>query len=78
MLYHFYSSESVVVPVFQLNDPMIIERTELKGASSLTLKFKTTSQRYYFFVMQAKHREIIKDAVCKMIMSPWDRHFCIL
>ena len=53
MLYHFYSSESVVVPVFQLNDPMIIERTELKGASSLTLKFKTTSQRYYFFVMQA-------------------------
>ena len=56
----------------------LIERPEFKGADSLTLKFITTSQRYYFFILQPKHQKIITDAVCKRITSTWGRHFCIL
>lgn len=56
----------------------LIKSQGLEGAFGLGLKFKTTSQRYYFFILQPQHREIIEKAVKEMISSAWGDHFCIL
>ncbi|MGI5873192.1 MAG: hypothetical protein ACOX8R_00825 [Bacillota bacterium] len=53
----------------------LLKRTELNEAAGLALKFKKTSQRYYFFVMQPRHREVIERAVRGMIASAWGDHF---
>ena len=47
-------------------------------AKDLALKFKTTSQRYYFFIMQPQHQEIIQKAVEKMLSTAWGKHFILL
>ena len=41
----------------------------------LGLKFKTTSLRYYFFIMQPQHKEIITASICKMLSGNWKKHF---
>ena len=56
----------------------LIKSLKFEGSSGLGLKFKTTSQRYYFFILQPKHREVIEKAVKEMISSAWGDHFCIL
>lgn len=56
----------------------LIKVPEFKGSSGLALKFKTTSQRYYFFILQPQHREMIEKAVNGMVSSAWGDHFCIL
>ena len=56
----------------------LIKSLGFAGPSGLGLKFKTTSQRYYFFILQPQHREIIEKAVKEMISSAWGDHFCIL
>ena len=56
----------------------LIKSPEFMGASGLALKFKTTSQRYYFFILQPRHREMITEAVNEMVSSAWGDHFCIL
>ena len=56
----------------------LIKSLGFAGSSGLGLKFKTTSQRYYFFILQPQHREIIEKAVKEMISSAWGDHFCIL
>ena len=56
----------------------LIKSPGLEGSTGLGLKFKTTSQRYYFFILQPQHREIIEKAVKEMISSAWGDHFCIL
>ena len=45
------------------------------GAKGTGLKFKTTSQRYYFFLMQPQHEDRIMDCVREMIESEWKKHF---
>lgn len=47
-------------------------------ASGLALKFKTTSQRYYMFIIQPQHREAIERAVDDMLSTDWGEHFCLL
>ena len=56
----------------------LIKSLGFAGSSGLGLKFKTTSQRYYFFILQPQHREIIEKAVKEMISSAWGDHFCVL
>ena len=48
------------------------------GAKGLALKFKTTSQRYYFFIMQPQHQETIQKAVKNMLSTAWGKHFVLL
>ena len=48
------------------------------GAKGLSLKFRTTSQRYYFFLIQPRHAEAIMYCVEQMISTPWKNHFEIL
>ena len=48
------------------------------GAEGLALKFRPTSQRYYLFVIQPRHKSIIKAAVDEMLSTSWGEHFSLL
>ena len=56
----------------------LLKRRDFEGASGLALKFKTTSQRYYMFVIQPRHRAAIGKTVDEMISSAWGEHFQLL
>ena len=56
----------------------LINSGKFPGASGLALKFKKTSQRYYFFIIQPRHKETIETAVNGMMETPWKKHFCLL
>lgn len=56
----------------------LIKSPGLEGASCLGLKFKKTSQRYYFFILQPRHREMIEKITKEMVSSAWGDHFSIL
>lgn len=45
------------------------------GAVGRGLKFATTSQRYYFFIIQPKHEEIVSACIREMMETPWNKHF---
>ncbi len=47
-------------------------------AEGLALKFRPTSQRYYLFAIQPRHRPIIKATVHEMLATSWGEHFCLL
>ena len=48
------------------------------NAMAFGLKFKTTSQRYYFFLMQPRHAASIRGTIERMMDSPWKKHFEVL
>ena len=48
------------------------------GAKGLGLKFKTTSQRYYFFLMQPQHADRLRSCVEEMMASAWKKHFDVV
>ena len=58
----------------QQND--LLQMPGFDGASGLSLKFTTTSLRYYFIIMQPKHREVITAQIKSMLSSAWGEHFC--
>ena len=46
-------------------------------AKGLALKFKTTSQRYYFFIMQPQHQTVIETAIKNMLSKAWNKQFML-
>ena len=48
------------------------------NAETLGLKFKKTSQRYYFCLMQPQHAVIMTHCVERMLKTPWKNHFVLL
>ena len=48
------------------------------NAEGVALKFKTTSQRYYLFIIQPQHRETIEKVVNEFLSTAWGEHFCLL
>lgn len=48
------------------------------GAAGLILKFRTTSQRYYMFLLQPRHEERVKETLLKMLTSGWENHFQLI
>jgi len=56
----------------------LINSPGFEGSSGLGMKFRTTSQRYYFFILQPQHRDMIEKAVKEMVSSAWREHFCVL
>ena len=56
----------------------LLESGAFPGASGLALKFRTTSQRYYMFVVQPRHRETVEQVVDNMLREAWGTHFCLL
>ena len=47
-------------------------------AIGIGLKFKTTSQRYYFFLAQPCHVSTISACVQRMVFCEWGRHFSLM
>ena len=44
-------------------------------AKSICMKFTTTSQRYYFFIVQSEHFDQINIALDDMLANAWGEHF---
>lgn len=57
---------------------MLLEIEEFEGATGLLIKFRTTSQRYYGFIIQPRHRDRILERVEWMMSTEWKKHFCLL
>ncbi len=53
----------------------LINSGDFPGAEGLSLKFTKTSLRYYFFIIQPGHKKAIKNAIEKMLMTDWKKHF---
>ena len=56
----------------------LIHSSGFDDSTGLVLKFRTTSQRYYLFILQNRHKGIIEGAIRGMLSSPWRDHFCLL
>ena len=46
--------------------------------TGIILKFKTTSQRYYMFLLHPQHTEKVKETLSKMLQAGWEKHFQLL
>lgn len=53
----------------------LLNEQNFKGSRAVMLKFRTTSQRYYFFIVQPKHQAIIEKAITEFLSSSWRDHF---
>ena len=53
----------------------LLRREDLPGASGLALKFEKVSQRYYMFIVQPRHREMVEKSVRDMLSTSWGDHF---
>ena len=53
----------------------LLAREDLPRASGLALKFEKVSQRYYMFIVQPRHREMVEKSVKNMLSTPWGDHF---
>ena len=51
---------------------------EFEDSFNFGLKFIKTSQRYFFFIVQPRHREGILEAIRKMLSSSWSSCFVYL
>ena len=45
------------------------------GAGGAGLKFMSTSQRFYFFLLQPEHIAPVNNCIKRMLASPWNRCF---
>ncbi|MBR4132795.1 MAG: hypothetical protein IKT99_07430 [Oscillospiraceae bacterium] len=53
----------------------LLQTVSFPGASGLCFKFKKTSMRYYFFIIQPKHKLLIESCIKEMMESPWNSLF---
>ena len=45
------------------------------SAGGAGLKFVSTSQRFYFFLLQPEHIALVNNCISRMLVSPWNRCF---
>ena len=75
----YYQHKARKLDVFYISQhQMLMGDTAFKDASGLVLKFTTTSQRYYCFIMQHAHEAAIRNAINKMLDTAWGDHFVLL
>ena len=55
----------------------LINGQDFPDAKGLALKFKTISQRYYFFIMQPQHQVVIEAMIKNMLTTAWNAHFIL-
>lgn len=55
----------------------LINGQDFPDAKGLALKFTTTSQRYYFFIMQPQHQVVIEAMIKRMLSTAWNAHFIL-
>ena len=53
----------------------LLECDDFGGATGFGLKFLPTSQRYYFFILQHRHRPIVQNCVENMSGNAWKDFF---
>ena len=56
----------------------LLQSQDFSGASGLALKFEKTSQRYYMFIIQPRHKEAVEQAVKSMLATTWGEYFRLL
>lgn len=56
----------------------LLESFDLGQELGFGLKFLKTSQRYFFFIMQPRKRDVILRAMQEMLQTPWKEHFILL
>ena len=56
----------------------LMEDPVFKEASGLMLKFISTSQRYYCFIIQPAHDAAIRTAIDRMLKTAWGRYFVLM
>ena len=72
----YYQHKARVKDEFYLDrHALLLERDAFRNCSGLCLKFKTTSQRFYFFIIQPRHRAVIERIVDGMLETDWQCHF---
>ncbi len=72
----YYQHKARVPDVFYADKHReILTVEDFAGASGFGLKFTRTSLRYYFFIVQPGHKEIIGDAIEQMLKSSWGSYF---
>ena len=65
-------------PFYKEQHRKLLKDLEFDGASGIILKFKTTSQRYYCFIIQPDHEELFRGAIKQMLNTAWGDHFEII
>lgn len=53
----------------------LLESTYFPNATGFGIKFSSTSQRFFFFILQQDHNKYITDRIQEMMHSAWSRHF---
>lgn len=56
----------------------LLESDSFPAASGFGLKFVTTSQRYYFFILHPAHREAVCQSIETLQKTKWSDHFRLL
>lgn len=56
----------------------LVSSHDFPDASKLALKFLPTSQRYYLFAIQPRHREVIKKVVDSLFSTSWRDYLIML
>lgn len=56
----------------------LIREGQFDGASGIIMKFRSTSQRYYCFIIHQEHYSAIKEAMDEMIATAWGNHFSLI
>ena len=75
----YYQHKARKLDMFYISQhKMLMEDTAFKNATGLVLKFTTTSQRYYCFIIQPAHEAAIRSAINKMLDTAWSDHFVLL
>lgn len=53
----------------------LLESVSFPDSTGFGIKFLSTSQRFYFFILQQDHCKYITDRIQEMLQSAWSRHF---
>jgi len=53
----------------------LVRSEDFPNSEKLGLKFLTTSQRYYLFIIQPQHKTTIETAINEMLSTAWGNHF---
>jgi len=53
----------------------LVRSQDYPNSEKLGLKFLTTSQRYYLFIIQPQHKTTIETAINEMLSTAWGNHF---
>lgn len=55
----------------------LLNSSHFPGAQGLGLKFRTTSQRYYWFLLHPQHAETVRRCAAELLHGDWQKHFSL-